>query len=152
MLKVSADARPRAPRRRCRSALVLLETLERQPPMTPRRARGHRHGDERRLRDLRVRGAGERCLLRVRVDAPRTLRDLGDAERDELLGLARDRSVLERLLIELEKRAVDLRRELAHALELRLHVDAMKLHDTLLLQAVEAHRAARQDLALRLRR
>src|SRR3989441_4703116 len=114
---------------RSRSALVLLETLERQPPMTPRRARGHRHGDERRLRDLGCRGAGERRLLRVRVDAPRTLRDLRDAERDELLGLARDRAALERLLIELEERPVRLRCELPHALELSPHVDAMELHD-----------------------
>src|SRR5439155_8631602 len=135
---------------RCCSALVLLHSLERQPAMTPPRDRGHRHRDERRLRDLRVRRAGERRLLRVRVDAPRTLSDLGDAERDELFGLTRDRAVLERLLIELEERAVDIRRELAHALELGLHVDAVKLHDTLLLQAVEAYRAARQDLALRL--
>src|SRR5207245_1916178 len=60
------------------------------------------------------------------------LRDLGDAERDELLGLARDRAVLERLLIELEERAIRLRHELAHALELRLHVDVVKLHDFLL--------------------
>src|SRR2546428_1281543 len=47
----------------------------------------------------------------------RALRDLGDAERDELLGLARDRAVLERLLIELEERSVRLRCELPHALD-----------------------------------
>src|SRR5216110_3064793 len=111
------------------SALVRLETLQGEPAVTPRRARGHRHRDERRLRDLRVRRAGERRLLRVRVDAPRALRDLGDAERDELLGLAGDHSVLERFRVELEEGLVRLRRELPHALELSLRVDAMKLHD-----------------------
>src|SRR2546430_5645050 len=116
-------------RDRAASALVLLKTLESEPTVTPRRARGHRHRDERRLRDLRVRRAGERRLLRVRVDAPRALRDLGDAERDELLGLAGDHSVLERFRVELEEGLVRLRRELPHALELSLRVDAMKLHD-----------------------
>jgi hypothetical protein len=37
-----------------RSALVLLEALEREAAVTPRRARGHGHRDEGRLRDLRV--------------------------------------------------------------------------------------------------
>src|SRR3989442_1159155 len=94
------------------SALMFLKALEREPAVAPGGARGHRHGDERRLRDLRVRRAGGRGLLRVRLDAPRTLRDLRDAERDQLLGLRRDRPVLERLLIELEERLVGVRHEL----------------------------------------
>jgi hypothetical protein len=98
--------------------------------MAPRRARGHRHRDERGLGDLRVGGAGRRRLLRVGVDAPGALRDLGDAERDELLGLVRDRAVLERLLVELEERAIRLGHELAHLLELRLHVHVVELHDS----------------------
>src|SRR5204862_4423709 len=75
--------------------------------------------------------AGQRRLPRVGVDAPRALRDLGDAERHELLGLARERAVLERLLVEVEERPVRLRGELPHALELRLDIHAVKFHDTL---------------------
>src|SRR5438876_9731848 len=100
--------------------------------MTPRGASGHRHRDERRLRDLGVGRAGRGRFLRVRVDAPRALRDVGDAERDQLLGLGRDRSVLEGLLIELEECAVYLRGQLAHFFELRADVDAVEVHPSLL--------------------
>src|SRR5439155_18476499 len=94
------------------------------------------------LRDLRVGGAGGRRLLRVGVDAPGALRDLGDAERDELLRLARDRAVLERLLIELEKRAIHVGNELPHLLELRLDVDVVELHNCLLAAAEIGRRGA----------
>src|SRR5712691_8638054 len=114
------------------SALVLLKALECQPAVAPRRSRGHRHRHEGRLRDLRVGGAGERGLLGVGLDAPRTLRDLRDAQRDELLGLAGNRAVLERLLIELEEGPIGFRYQLAHPLELRAHVDAVKFHGSLL--------------------
>src|SRR5262249_36375119 len=66
--------------------------------------------------------------LRVRVDAPGALRDVRDPERDELLRLGRQRAGLERLAIELEPGAVRLGRELPHALELSLHVDAVEDH------------------------
>src|SRR6266705_3961948 len=104
---------------RWRSALVLLQALERQAAVAPRGAGGHGHRDEGRLGDLGVRGAGNRGLLRVSVDAPGTLRDLGDAEGDELLGLRRNRAVLERLLIELEEGLVGLRRSEEHTSELQ---------------------------------
>src|SRR5260370_12723048 len=113
-------------------SLVLLEAVEREPPVAPRRAGGHRHRHEGGLRDLRVRGAGLRCLAGVGLDAPRALGDLGDAERDELLRLAGDRAVLERLLIELEEGPAGPRDQLPHALELGADVDSVELHGRLL--------------------
>src|SRR5215472_15093168 len=107
---------------------VRRQALERKPSVTPCRSCRHRHRDEGGLRDLGLGGPGHRRLLRVGVDAPRALRDLCDAERDQLLGPGGDGAVLERLLIELEEGPVGLRRQLAHALELRLHVHAMEFH------------------------
>src|SRR5258705_578208 len=115
-------------------ALVILKALQREAAVTPRCARGHGHRDEGGLRDLGVRSAGSRRLLRVRFDAPGTLRDLRDAERDELLGLAGNRAILEGFLVELEEGPVRLRHELPHPLELSLHVDAVEYHHGLLAQ------------------
>src|SRR5438067_11070150 len=111
---------------------MLVQALERQAAVAPRRARRHRDRDEDHLADLRVARAGLSCAPRVRVDTPRTLRDVGDAERDELLRLDRQRALLEGLRIEVEERAVGLGRELAHALELLRAVDAVKHHGRLL--------------------
>src|SRR5262245_52435089 len=96
--------------------------------MRPRGARRHRHGDEDHLGELLIARAGLRGPPGMRVDAPRALRDVRDAERDELLALHVERAGLERFLVELEKRAVRLGRELAHALEAFGHLDAVKLH------------------------
>src|SRR5712692_10436416 len=117
--------------RSMRSALVLLQALEREAAVAPRRARRHGHGDERGLGDLLVGGPGDGRFLGVGLDAPGALGDLRDAERDQLLVLARDRAVLERLLIELEERAIRLRDQLAHALELLADLDTVKVHDHL---------------------
>src|SRR5262249_19915022 len=81
--------------------------------------------------DLLIRRPGHRRLLRVNVDAPGALRDLRDAERYQLLHLRGNRAVLERLVIEVEERPIRLGHELAHLLELRSHVDAVKLHGVL---------------------
>src|SRR6185369_15886128 len=109
-------------------ALVLLQTLQRQPAVAPGGPGGHGHRDERRLGDLGVTGAGGRRLLGVGLDAPGALRDLRDAERDQLLGLAGDRAVLERLLVEVEEGAIGVGHQLAHALELRADVQAVEFH------------------------
>ena len=111
---------------------VLLQALERQPAVAPGRARGHRHGDEDDLADLLVAAPRLRRLLGVRVDAPRALRDVRDAEGDQLLGLDGERAVRERLLVELEPRAIRVGRQLAHAAEYRLHVDTVERHPALL--------------------
>src|SRR5882672_7547911 len=107
---------------------MLVETLEREPPVAPRRAGGHCHRDEDHLADLLVRGARLPGPVGVRIDAPGALRDVPDAERDELLRLQRQRSGLERLAVEFEPRPERLGRELAHPLELLLHVDAVEDH------------------------
>ena len=106
--------------------------MQRQPAVAPRRPRGHRHGDEDHLADLLVGGAGLRRARDVRLDAPRALRDVGDAERHQLLGLEGQSTGRERLAVELEEAPVGLRRKLAHPLELLLHVDAVKHHAGLL--------------------
>jgi hypothetical protein len=64
----------------------------------------------------------------VDVDAPRALRDLRDPESDQLLGLRRQGAGRERLLIELEPRAIRVGRELPHATEHRLGIDSVKDH------------------------
>src|SRR5256885_1392335 len=68
----------------------------------------------------------------VGLDAPRALRDVRDAERDELLRLLRQRAHGERLAVEVEEAPVRLRHELAHPFELLLRVDAVKNHGVLL--------------------
>src|SRR5207248_10080637 len=73
-------------------------------------------------------GAELRCLSRVRVHAPRALRDVRDGDAHEVLGLRGDRAVRHRLRIEVQKRLVCFGREIAHLLELLSDVDAMKHH------------------------
>src|SRR5690242_7871142 len=116
-------------------ALVLLEALQREPPVAPGGTGRHRHRHEGGLRDLRVRGPRLGRLLRVGLDAPGALGDLGDPERDQLLRPVRERPVLERLLIELEEGPVGLRDQLPHALELRRDVDPVEFHARLLCAA-----------------
>src|SRR5262245_38088440 len=64
----------------------------------------------------------------MRVDAPRALADVRDAERHQLLGLHRERALGERLLVELEPCPIGVRCQLAHAAEHRLHVDSVESH------------------------
>src|SRR5690348_13557312 len=88
-LTAAPDTRRRRPppasRRSLRLMLVLA--LEHEPAVAPGRARGHRHRDEDRLGELLLGRAGLLRPLHVRVDAPGTLGDLRDAERDQLLRL-----------------------------------------------------------------
>src|SRR5262249_3719219 len=96
-----------------RRLVRLVLALERQPAVPPRGAGGHGHRDEARLADLLLGDARLLGPLHVRVDAPRALGDLRDAERDQLLRLHVERASLEALLVELEPRPVRLARELA---------------------------------------
>src|SRR5262245_46784587 len=112
--------------------LVLLQALEREAAVAPRGAGGHGHGHEGGLGDLRVRGPRARRLLGVGLDAPGALRDLRDAQGRPLLGPAGKGTVLERLWAERREGAIGLGSQLAHARELRPHVDSVKLHDGLL--------------------
>ena len=105
-----------------------LETLEREPAMAPCGAGGERHGHEDDLADLLVRHACLHSALGVRVDAPGALGDVRDTERDQLLGLDRQRSGREGLRVEVEERPVGVRCQLPHPLELPRHIDAMELH------------------------
>ena len=75
----------------------------------------HLGGDPDRLHDLLLAGALALSQPRVAADAVRALRHMRDSDRDELLGLLRQRSVGEDLPAEFLKRVVDLRRELRPA-------------------------------------
>src|SRR5262249_10928611 len=139
-------------------ALVLVETLEREAPVAPRRPGRHRHGDEDHLPDLLVAGSRLRGPLGVRVDAPCALRDVGDTERDQLLRLERQRAVGERLVIEVEPGPIGVGRQFTHASELSLHVHTVKHHDRHLLRIASLYTtmlsvaAPRRRLLYKLRR
>src|SRR5690242_11182842 len=76
---------------------MLVKTLKREAAVAPGRAGRQGHRDEDRLADLRVGRARLARALRMGVDAPRALTDLGDPDRDQFLGLHRERPVRERL-------------------------------------------------------
>ena len=68
-------------------------------------AGAHRHGDEDRLGDFRVRRPGALGALGVGVDAEGTLRDVRRSDGDDLFCLQVERPVREDFLVEIYKRA-----------------------------------------------
>src|SRR5262245_42330545 len=111
---------------------MLFQAVEREAAVGPRGARGHGHRDEDHLTQLLLRRARLRRPGGVRIDAPWALRDVSDADGDQLLRLAVERARGEGLAVEVEECAIRLGRQLAHALELPPHVDTVKRHPDLL--------------------
>src|SRR5918999_3742778 len=108
------------------SAARLVQRLEGERRMGVSAARAHLRGDPDRLHQFLRRRAVSQRRLGASFDAVWALRDVRDRDRDQLLGLARQRAIPEHGLAELPERSLYLRRQLAAPLRqglgrLRVH-------------------------------